>query len=341
VRGSGLAAARHVLAGDFGGTSARVALFAAAPGERPRLDRHESYAAREVGGVEQAVERFLAEQGAPAVAAACFGVAGAVAENRALLTNLGWTVDGGALAARFGFTVELVNDLVATALGMGALGANDFIDVNPHAVEAEGSAVLLGAGTGLGVALLVRSGAGFIASPSEGGHAELAARDEEEWALHRFLAPRYGGRVSVERVVSGMGLRNLYDFLLDRGEITPSADVAADIAAGEDAGKTIAESGLAKSCAICERVLDLFASAFGSFAGDLALVGGARGGVYLGGGVSERLAEKLADGTFLRAFVAKGRLTSFVEQVPVRILTRPDTAILGAAQRAAELAGGG
>jgi glucokinase len=332
---------RHVLAGDFGGTSARVALFALAPGEPPRLDRHESYPAREIGGVEAAVERFLAEQGAPDVAAACFGVAGAVADNRALLTNLGWTVDGEALAARFGFAVELINDLVATALGMGGLGADDFVELNPRAVEADGSAVLLGAGTGLGVALLVRSGERFIASPSEGGHAELAARDEEEWALRRFLAPRCGGRVSVERVVSGMGLRNLYDFLLDRGEIAPSPEVAANIAAGEDAGKAIAEGGLEGSCAICVRVLDLFASAFGSFAGDLALVGGATRGVYLGGGVSVRLAKKLADGTFLRAFVAKGRLTSFVEQVPVRILMRPDAAILGAAQRAAELAGGG
>lgn len=318
-----------------------MALFALAPGERPRLERQESYPAREIGGVEEAVERFLAEQRAPEVAAACFGVAGAVAANRALLTNLGWTVDGGALAERFGFTVELINDLVATALGMGVLGADDFVELNPRGVEAEGSAVLLGAGTGLGVALIVRSGERFIASPSEGGHAELAARDEEQWALRGFLAPRYGGRVSVERVVSGMGLRNLYDFLLARGEIAPSPEVAANIAAGEDAGKAIAESGLDGGCAICVRVLDLFASAFGAFAGDLALVGGASAGVYLGGGVSERLAKKLADGTFLRAFVAKGRLTSFVEQVPVRILMRPDAAILGAAQRAAELAGGG
>jgi len=329
----------QVLAGDFGGTSARLALFEAVPGGLPRLGQNASYASREVGGIAEAVERFFAEQRSPAVAAACFGVAGAVDDNRAHLTNLGWEADGGELGRRFGFSVELVNDLVATALGMSALTQDDVIELNPRAVHEPGNAVLLGAGTGLGVALLVRSGERILAVPSEGGHAELAARDEEEWALRAFLAPRCGGRVSLERVVSGMGLRNLYDFLLDRGEIAPSAEVAANLDAGEDAGKAIAEAGLEGTCAICVRVLDLFASAFGSFAGDLALVGGARGGVYLGGGVSVRLAKKLADGTFLRAFLAKGRLSPFVEQVPVQILTRPDTALWGAARRASELAG--
>ena len=331
----------QVLAGDFGGTSARLALFEAVPGALPRLAQHASYASREVGGIEEAVERFFDEQGSPAVAAACFGVAGAVDDNRALLTNLGWNADGGELQTRFGFAVELINDLVATALGMSALTQDDVIELNPRAVHEPGNAVLLGAGTGLGVALLVGSGDRILAVPSEGGHAELAAHDEEEWALRAFLLPRCGGRVSVERVVSGMGLRNIYDFLLDRGEIAPSPEVAASLDAGEDAGKAIAEAGLEGTCAICARVLDLFASAFGAYAGDLALVGGAHGGVYLGGGVSVRLAKKLADGTFLRAFVAKGRLADFVEQVPVQILTRPDTAIWGAARRASELAGAG
>jgi glucokinase len=331
----------NVLAGDFGGTSARLGLFEPVPGALPRLVENASYSSREVGGIEEAVERFLVEQGSPAVAAACFGVAGAVDDNRALLTNLGWDEDGGSIQSRFGFPVELINDLVATALGMTVLTKDDVIELNPRAKYEPGNAVLLGAGTGLGVALLVGSGERTLAVPSEGGHAELAARDEETWALHSFLAPRFGGRVSVERVVSGMGLRNLYDFLLDRGEIAPSLEVAASLDAGEDAGKAIAEAGLEGTCDICVRVLDLFAAAFGAYAGDLALVGGARGGVYLGGGVSVRLAKKLADGTFLRAFVAKGRLTPFVEQVPVQILTRPDTAIWGAARRAAELAGAG
>jgi glucokinase len=334
----------QILAGDFGGTRARLALFEIDHGGPPRLAEHTTYLARDVGGVEGAVTRFLDEQAEPPVAAATFGVAGAVADNRALLTNLGWEVDGGALASRFGFPVELDNDLVATALGLSALGEGDVVDLNPHAVAAgggTGNGVLLGAGTGLGVALLVWSGEHYVAAPSEGGHIELAARDDEAWALRQFLAERFGGRVSVERVVSGSGLRNLYDFFVERCGLEPGADVVARLAAGADSGKTIAEAGLDGSCGVCTRVLDRFASTFGSFAGDMVLVAGAYGGVYLGGGVSVRLARKLLDGTFLRAFADKGRLSSIVENVPVKILLRPDTAILGAAQRAAELVAAG
>ncbi len=330
----------QVLAGDVGGTNARLALFEVVPAELPRLGAHATYPSQGFAGLEEVVARFLAEQGSPAVAAATFGVAGAVDANRVRLTNLGWSVDGDALAARFGFPAELINDLVATALGMTALRAADFIELNPGAAHEPASAVLLGAGTGLGVALLAWTGERVVALPSEGGHAELACRDEEGWALHGFLAARLGGRVSVERVVSGTGLHHLYDFLVERGELTPAAAVAARLAAGEDPGQVIAEAGLGGTCALCAHALDLFAAAYGSFAGDMALVAGARGGVYLGGGVSVRLAEKLADGTFLRAFTNKGRFTSYVEGVPVRVVMRPDTGLWGAARRAAELAAG-
>jgi glucokinase len=330
----------RVLAGDFGGTNARLAFFAAEGDGEPRLIQHVVYPSHDFSGVGEAVARFLAEHDGGPVAAACLGVAGVVVDNRAHLSNLGWDVDGGELAARFGFPLELLNDLVATALGMSALRKEDTVKLNPGAAAATGNAVLLGAGTGLGVALLVWTGERILAVPSEGGHAELAAHDEEEWELHRFLAARFGGRVSVERVVSGSGLRNLYDFLLAPGGLTPSPTVVGRLAAGEDAGRVIGEAGSAGACPVCVRVLDRFAFAYGSYAGDLALTGGARGGVYLGGGVSLRLAAKLADGTFLRAFQRKGRLSRFVSQVPVQVLLRPDTAIRGAARRAVELAAG-
>jgi glucokinase len=329
----------RVLAGDFGGTHARLAFFAATAGAAPQLLHHAVYPSRDFTGVADVVARFLAEQGSPPVAATCLGVAGAVVDNRAHLSNLGWDVDGEALSLRFGFPVELLNDLVATALGMSALGKDDVVELNPDAKAASGNAVLLGAGTGLGVALLVWTGERILAVPSEGGHAELAARDDEEWALRGYLAGRFGGRVSVERVVSGTGLHNVYDFLVEHLKLEPAAAVVSRLAAGEDAGKVIGEAGTAGTCPVCVRVLDHFASAFGSYAGDLALTGGARGGVYLGGGVSLRLAAKLADGTFLRAFRHKGRLSSYVAEVPVQVLLRPDTGILGAARRASELAG--
>jgi glucokinase len=265
-------------------------------------------------------------------------VAGAVQANRAWLTNLGWEVDGDALAKVVGAPVELVNDLVATALGLARLDPGELLDLNPGDAAPGGNAVLLGAGTGLGMALLVRSGERVMPVPSEGGHIELAAHDEEQWRLRQFLAERFGGRVSVERVVSGTGLRNLYDFLLADG-VTPAAEVVRRLADGEDAGRVIGEAGLAGSCPACVRALDLFAACFGAIAGDMALVMVARGGVVLGGGVSLRLADKLTDGSFRRAFLDKGRLSYFVEKLPVRLILRPDVGLWGAARRAAELAG--
>lgn len=328
-----------VLAGDFGGTRARLALLSSAPGQPAALGQQQVYTARDFADVEAVVVRFLADHGSPAVAAACFGVAGPVSRNHAWLTNLGWAVDGARLAERLRVErLELVNDLVATALGMPALGPDDTLDLNPAAVPAEGTAALIGVGTGLGMALLVRSGDRFVVAPSEAGHVELAARDEDEWALRRFLEERLGGRVSVERVASGSGLRGVYEFVLAQGELRPAPGMPERVASG-DAGRVIGEAALEASCPVAVETVRLFTAVLGSFAGDMALASMARGGVYLGGGVPPRLAPLLADGTFLRAFTDKGRLSTFVEPLPVRVILRQDTALLGAGRRAAELAG--
>lgn len=326
-----------MIAVDLGGTRTRVGLFAVGADGSLREVRKATYPSRELPGAAAVLQRFLAEGAPPRLGAVCLGVAGAVQANRAWLTNLGWEVDGDALAKVVGAPVELVNDLVATALGLARLDPGELLDLNPGDAAPGGNAVLLGAGTGLGMALLVRSGERVMPVPSEGGHIELAAHDEEQWRLRQFLAERFGGRVSVERVVSGTGLRNLYDFLLADG-VTPAAEVVRRLADGEDAGRVIGEAGLAGSCPACVRALDLFAACFGAIAGDMALVMVARGGVVLGGGVSLRLADKLTDGSFRRAFLDKGRLSYFVEKLPVRLILRPDVGLWGAARRAAEVA---
>jgi glucokinase len=331
--------AKRLLAGDFGGTRARVALLAApANGGQPVVEEVAVYPARDFAGPGEVAARFLAVHGSPEVAAACFGVAGAVSGNRAWLTNLGWAADGGEIARQLSIAaVELINDLVATGLGMGYLGHDDVFDLNPMAVGGDGTAVLIGVGTGLGMALLVRSEDGVVVAPSEAGHVELAARDEQEWALRRFVERRLGGRVSVERVASGSGLPAIWDFLIAEGEIRPAAGMVERVAR-EDAGAVIGEAALAGSCPVAVAAVRLFSSVLGSFAGDMALAVMARGGIYLGGGVAPRLAPRLADGTFLRAFTDKGRLSSFVEPLPVRVILRQDTGLLGAGRRAAELA---
>ena len=332
-------AVRRVLAGDFGGTRARVAVFALSEGGPPRLEHQAVYAAREFAGPGDVALRFVGELGSPQLAAACFGVAGAVTANRAWLTNLGWAVDGLLLGdqLRIG-PVELVNDLVATALGVAVLGPDDLLDLNPLAVPAEGTAVLVGVGTGLGMALLVRIGGRLVVAPSEDGHVELAARDEEEWALRRFVDDRLGGRVSVERVASGSGLPSIYDFLVAQGELRPAPGMVERVATG-DPGRVIGEAALAGTCPVAVETVRRFSSILGSFAGDMALAVMARGGIFLGGGVPPRLAPLRADGTFLRAFTDKGRLSPVVEPLPVRVILRQDTALHGAGLRAAELAG--
>jgi glucokinase len=329
---------RRVLAGDFGGTRARVAVFAVAPGAPPRLERQEVYPARDFRGVAEVASRFHAEHGDVAVEAACLGVAGAVTANRAWLTNLGWAVDGEEVGARLGVPgrVELVNDLVATGLGLGALAPEETMDLNPAAPPSGGTVALVGVGTGLGMALLVRNGDELVVAPSEAGHVELVSRDEEQWGLRRFVEGRLGGRVSVERVASGSGLPAIYDYVVAAGIQEPSPEVRRRVAE-EDPGRVIGEAALAGECRAAVAAMRLFSSVLGSFAGDMALATMARGGVYLAGGVPPRVAPLLADGTFLRAFTDKGRMSSFVEALPVRLVLRQDTALLGAARRAAEL----
>lgn len=338
-QGSGRDDGRRVLAADLGGTRARFALFALDGTQRPRPIHRAAYPSADLDGVRPALRSYLREVGEPALAAVCLGVAGAVHGNHAWLTNLGWEVDGVALGRELGVPLVLINDLQATAIGLRTLAPEDLRDLNPGEPVPGGHAVLLGAGTGLGMALLVQTADGCLPVPSEGGHVELAPRDEEQWRLKQFLAARLGGRVSVERVVSGTGLRNLYDFLLAEG-LQPAPRVVERLTRGEDAGGVIGEHGLAGDCEVCVRVLDLFASCFGAVAGDVALLTVARGGVLLAGGVSLRLADKLTDGTFHRAFIDKGRLSHLVERVPVRIVMHPDPALQGAALHAVELARG-
>lgn len=328
--------AGSILAGDLGGTQVRLGLFRARKEGLP-LEESRTYLSSDLGGLEEAVDRFLGELGIEAVDAACFGVAGPVAGNRGRMTHLEWWVDGEVLAKRLGTSrVRVVNDLVATAHGIGALAPEDLAPLNPAAVASAGTAVLVGAGTGLGLALLTRCDGEAVALASEGGHMAFAPRDELEWALRQYLAGLLGGRVSVERVVSGPGIHHIYRFLVEERGATVSPAVARRMERG-DPSRVVAEAGQEGACATCARALDLFASAYGAVAGDAALMAGASGGVFLTGGVAAKLVGKLSDGTFLRAFVDKGRLSSFVERVPVNVVLREETAFLGAARQAARL----
>jgi glucokinase len=331
-----------VLAGDVGGTKTNLGLFEVEAG-LPRLLRSDKHPSADYPGLAPMLEEFLGAD-ARQVRAACFGVPGPVIENRTSTTNLAWELDGAELASVIGgHALVLINDLVATAEGIPLLEDHELAILHRGVPGTAGSGnlALIAAGTGLGMALMPRIGGAWVAVASEGGHMDFAPQTDEEAGLLVHLRERFGGHVSVERVVSGPGLFNLYEYLRDRAGLPENPRVRQALEAGEDPSKVIGEAALAedreRACGLCSRAVDLFVSAYGAAAGNLALVGTATGGLYLGGGIAPKLLPRLLDGHFLRAFFDKGRFRDFLEAVPVRVILNDRAALLGAARHAASL----
>jgi glucokinase len=235
--------------------------------------------------------------------------------------NLPWPVVADELAEALDVAkVSVVNDLEANARGIEALGRTDFTALN-RGVPSGHNVALVSAGTGLGEAALIWTGTRYHAVAGEGGHADFAPRTELEVELYRFLADEYD-HVSYERVCSGSGLVNIYRFLRNERVATSPAEISAEASAD-------AES-------VGARALELFASIYGARAANVALAVMATGGVYLGGGIAPRMVSTLTNGTFMRAFTAKGRLSALLHEIPVRVVLNDQTALLGAAEIAAE-----
>ncbi len=329
-----------ILAGDVGGTKVHLALYDFTDGKL-KYTREERFPAREYSGLEAIVKEFL---GADEATAACFGVPGPVRDGRLRLTNLPWTLDSRELTVNLGIPhVFLINDLEANGYGIAELTSEQIYTLSEGDTSQIGNRALIAAGTGLGEGLLIWNGHAHIPFPSEGGHADYSPRNEDEIDLLRFLKQKYNGRVSWERVVSGMGMTNIYEFLRDVRGMDEPRWLAEQIAEADDPNSVITETGLAAKAEISEKALDMFVSAYGAEAGNLALKVLSAGGLYIGGGIGPRILEKLKDGTFLRAFQDKGRLSQLLINMPVRVILESRAAVLGAAAfaeaRAAELSG--
>lgn len=327
-----------ILGGDVGGTKCNFGLFEAAEGG-PRLVRSQSFHSADFAGLGEALRAFLGD-GSGDVEVACCGIAGPVLGNRSEATNLAWAIDGDAVARETGIPrVVLINDLMATAEGLPALGENQLVTLHPGngAPPADGNRVLIAAGTGLGTSLLPWFDGRWRPVASEGGHADFAARNDDEVGLLRHLETRFGGHVSVERVVSGPGLFHLYEYLRDTGHAPESPEVRAALDGAKDPAPVISQSGLAHRCSLCSRALDLFVSAYGAAAGNLALIGTATGGVYVGGGIAPKILPRLQEGGFLQAFFDKGRFAGYLRAMPVHVILEERTAMYGAARHAAAL----
>jgi glucokinase len=329
-----------ILAGDVGGTKVHLALYDFINGKL-KYTRDAKFPAKNYSGLEGIIKEFV---GADKATAACFGVPGPVRDGRLRLTNLPWTIDSRELSADLGIEhVFLINDLEANGYGVAELAADQIYTLSEGDASQVGNRALMAAGTGLGEAMLIWNGRTHVPYPSEGGHADYAPRNEDEIDLLRFLRQKYNGRISFERVVSGMGLSGIYEFLREVRGMEEPAWLAAKIAAVDDPNSVITEMALAAKSEICEKAIDMFVSAYGAEAGNLALKLLSVGGVYIGGGIAPRILEKLKDGTFMKAFTDKGRLSQLLINMPVRIILESRAALMGAAAcaeaRAAELSG--
>lgn len=323
-----------VLAGDIGGTKTILALFTEEK-EKMRLIREAVFSSRDYPSFEEVLKEFLKGGGIP-IRYACLGVAGPVLQGRSVTTNLPWILDADQIGRQFAIpSVALLNDLEATAYGTLALLDEDYLVLNkgeskllsPDA-RAPGNRAVISAGTGLGEVILFWSGSRHEPSASEGGHCDFAPRDPLQVELLQYLWKTYP-TVSFERILSGPGLFNIYRFLRETGRGEEPAWLTEQLAV-ENPSAVISEVALAGKADLCVKALDLFVSIYGAEAGNLALKALATGGIYIGGGIAPKIVQKLCDGTFMKSFIDKGRFSSLMSKIPVRIILNEKAALLGA-----------
>jgi glucokinase len=323
-----------ILVGDIGGTKATLAL--AHPGRPLAVESRVKVASRDYRTAEDLIADYTDAHGGQ-IQAACLGVPGPVVGDAVKTTNLPWTIRRDEIGKRLGgVPVTLLNDLEASGWGLAVLPADRFAVLQEGAPQAQGNAALIAAGTGLGEAGLIWDGTRHVPFASEGGHADLAPGTPREVRLLEFLARRHG-HVSWERAVSGPGLVNVFEYLRD-AEGMPVPPALADALAREAVHDPaiISTAALAERVPIAVEALETFTRLFGAEAGNLALKLKATGGVYLAGGIAPKILPKLRDGTFVAAFVDKGRFADLLRAIPVRVVLDEATALYGAARYAAE-----
>lgn len=339
-----------ILAGDIGGTKVHLALYSFVGGKLSPV-RDQKFPATEFACLDDIVKEFLSPEksGHPDVRdqiiACCFGCPGPVRDGRLKLTNLPWTLDARDLQRSLGIQhIFLINDLEANGYGIAELAGDKIFTLHPGDVSSVGHRGLIAAGTGLGECLLIWDPPlrRHLPIPSEGGHGDFAARNDTEIALLNYLRRKLDGRVSTERVVSGIGIQNVYAFLRDDQKME-EPEWLRERMRSEDPNAVIGACAEDGSSEICVKTLELFVSAYGAEAGNLALKLLALGGVYLGGGIGPKILKFLSNGEFMKAFLDKGRLSPLLETIPVRVILDDTCALLGAAAyaeaRAAELSG--
>ena len=324
-----------ILAGDIGGTKTLLALFEVNEDDLREI-KSKSYVSKEFKNLISILNDFLKdERDIPKSAA--FGIPGPVVNGRAKSTNLPWIVDEENLSNKIKIPcVKIVNDLVATAYAVPYLKPEELITIKEGTAEHFSQRfAVIAPGTGLGQAFMLCEGNKRIVIPSEGGHSDFAPSNKLETELFLYLKKKYD-HVSYERIISGSGIPNIFDFLIEVHHLKPE-DKTLTRMKTEDKAKVISDMALEQKDKVCEKALDIFVSVLGAHAGNFVLTTMATGGIYLGGGIPYKILPKLKDGTFVKSFSDKGRLNKLVGATPIFVINNNQAALNGAARIALEI----
>ncbi len=320
-----------ILAGDVGGTKTLIGLFELEGGHL-RSVREATFPSEDFGALEEILQLFFRKEHRPTLRSACFGVAGPVIAGRSKTTNLPWQLDESNLAAELEVPrVKLLNDLEAAAHAMRHLPPTE-LSVLQRGRKREGNIAVIAAGTGLGEACLYWDGETHHAIASEGGHADVAPRTDLEIELLQYLAPKFGGHVSYERVLSGDGLYNIYKFLRDCGHGIEPPWLTEQLKSSDDPPAVISKVGLSGKAPLCIEALNLFSSIYGAETGNLVLRFLAVGGAFVAGGIAPKILATLQNSSFMSGFIDKGRFSELMRNTEVHVAMNPKAPLIGAAQ---------
>ncbi len=319
-----------ILAGEIGATRTRLAAFET-EGNRLHSVVEKTYMSQDHEGLPEILAQFIRAEGIP-VHSACLGVAGPVRKGRSKISNLPWVIDSRELAKQLKLnSVGLLNDLEAYAYGIDALESKDFVTLSEGSEDAEGNRAVISARTGLGVAGLYWDGFRHHPFACEGGHADFAPRNDLQMELLAYLQKKYG-RISCERILSGPGIRNIYEFLRDMHKAEEPAWLRDQLSTAPDPPALISQLALEGKAAICDQTLSIFVNVFGAETGNCALYFMATGGIFIGGSIAAKIVAKMKHPVFMQSLLDKGRMEILLKDMPVKIVLSDDCGLIGAAR---------
>ena len=318
-----------ILAGDIGGTKTNLALYTYKDGALEIQVQHQ-FVSQKYQNFSDVIEEFISSYKIENIEAVCLGIAGPIINGVCKTTNLPWTIDSKELQIVCNTSkVKLLNDLEATAYGMLYLNEDEFVDVNPNGKKVDANRAVIAAGTGLGEAILFYNGENYYPIGSEGGHCDFAAQNSLQDELLVWMRKRHPEHVSVERLVSGIGIYTIYEFLKEKN-FAKESKIMLELNESDDKNAMVTKCAL-EGDTLCTKAIKIFVEIYGAEAGNLALKSLSLGGVYIGGGIAPKILPFLLDGNFLNAFAAKGRFQETLINMQIKISLNQNTALLGSA----------